>query len=168
MCSILDNRKVMLPGNLHDGIHFARVPVEMHRHQRPSMRGDSPLNELGVYVERIGLNVHKHWTCPQLLNDMHSRTKRQGCRDNLIARPDAQCRQPHQHGIRTRADCKSCRGPGEFCEFFLEAMHLRSGGDPVGAEGIRNLVDFVGVQKGGEKEMKVFCREVIVGYLAIK
>jgi hypothetical protein len=47
-------------------------------------------------------------------------------------------------------------------------MHLRSGGDPVGAEGIRNLVDFVGVQKGGEKEMKVFCREVIVGYLAIK
>ena len=87
---IINDRNAQGLGQLIDSPHVARESAEVDRHDGPGSRCYRGGNFVGVYAERLPINVDERDLGTEMANTFRRRCKRKGWNDDLIAWADTQ------------------------------------------------------------------------------
>ncbi len=84
-----------------DGVHVGGLAVKAHRHDGLGFGRDLGLDEVGVYVARVGLDIHKHGLGAEQHDHLGRGHKGKGRGDDLVIGLDVQGHEAHQQGLGT-------------------------------------------------------------------
>jgi len=107
-----------------------------------------------VYIQGVRLHVYQDGAGADVFDDVDAGAEGHGGGDDGVARADAQGGQGHVHGRRTGVKGQSRRRAKEGGEFLLEASDFRASSDPVRAQCVYDLGDFVFADEGWGKREK--------------
>ena len=150
---ILDDRQVVLAGDLHQRRHVGHLPGEMDRNQRLGLLGDPGLDLAHVHAEVVGA-VDKDRTRKQLADRADGRDEGVGGRDDLVARPDAQRLEAELDRVGARVHADGLARADHRGELLLELAHRLAEREVAGrhelAEQVEDLFDVLGAELLGQ------------------
>ena len=137
--AVLDDRQVVLPRQLHNGIEIGGQAEDMHGDDGP---GEGA--ELAPYVGRIDVEgpriaIGKHGHCPALEHDEGRGGHRAGGHDHLVAGPHARGQQTRQQRSRAAVVRNRIRDPELLGKRGLETLQ-HVGGFPIAEARVENFV----------------------------
>ena len=83
MSAILNDGEFVRPRDAHDGIHVARLAIEMSRHNGASIHRDGRLQFCRIHVERGRIDIDKYRPETQHVRNFRYDPKRQGGEHNF-------------------------------------------------------------------------------------
>ena len=89
---VLDDRQVVTPGDVHDGVHVGRQTAQVDGDDGPGARGDRLFDGGRIDVERIQLDVGKHGSRVGLDNRRSGGDEGERRHDHLVTGFDSDCR----------------------------------------------------------------------------
>ncbi len=139
MCRVLEHEKAVSIRKCSEGVHVARMPVEVDRHDRLGPRADPGRRRVRVEIQRVGVHVREDRRCPDV--DQYVGRSREGKwgRDHLVSRSNPQAYEGQMQCGRAGADRQSVRDIEHVPERRLQPVGPRSHRDPPGPECIRHL-----------------------------
>ena len=140
MRGVFNDSEAVLLRYLQQGIHFARMAVQMNGEDGfwaiTAIQLCARLINCFSYfswidVESAGLHIDEDRACAHLFNHVDARTKcHWGCQDR-VAGTDPQADQRKMQGCRAGAQRQSCRRVHGSGKLFLEALHFGTRGNPI-------------------------------------
>ena len=97
---IINDRNAQRLGQLIDSPHVARASAEVDRHNGSGSRCYRRGNFVGVYTERLAINVDEHDFGAEMANNFRRRCERKGWNNDFVAWPDAQGFENKVHSAR--------------------------------------------------------------------
>ena len=148
---VLDHHQVVSSRDVHDRVHVARTPVEMHRDDGPRAGRDGGLDALGIDEAGAAVAVGEHRYGSRM--DDRVRGCHEGHRggDHLRARADPGRDQAEVERGGAGADRDRVLGAGMGAKELLEAGDLGPGSEPPRAQGVDDLGD-LGLSDQGSPE----------------
>ena len=154
MSRVFDDCEAMLPGDLQQRIHLARMAAYRWNGKNCLYifgSASMPLLILycsrdafrGIDIQSVGFNIHENGPRSRLFNGVDARTKRHRRRDDGIARTDSLADQSQVERRRAGASVgQRRRGFHGRGKIPLKALHLWPGGDPIRAKRVDDFGDF--------------------------
>ena len=159
---VLDQRQAVLPGQLQQGIHVGRLPVDMHRHDRPGLLRDPFLHLFGIEGEVPRIDVGQDRTRPGLQDRLHRGAEGMRRGDHLVARSDSRADQRQLERIRPVAHPDAVGRPAVPGVRLFERFHL-------GAEDERTAFDHPGQGRVDLRlDLPVLNRQIVHGYAHLR
>ena len=124
LAGILDDGQVVARGDRQDGVEIRRPAVEMHRHDRPRVRGDRGLDALGVEVGGARIDVHEQRARPDVGDGFGGGDEGVGRGDDLVARLHPRREQGQMQGARARVHGDAVLDAAVGRELLLEPRDL--------------------------------------------
>ena len=139
---ILDDRQPVLGGETVDVRELAGLPAVVDGHDCPGARRDCGPCRCHIDIQIVA-DIDQYWLGAKLHDHVCGRAERRRRNDDLVAGADTQSVQRDVQTGGARIDgYRMCRF-GVVGKVGLEPLHLRSHGDPAGAQGVddfRNLL----------------------------
>src|SRR5262249_47752324 len=88
LCRIFDNKKVVLPRDLHNRVHVGHLAEKVDWNDRSSAWSYPGFDSIGVDIECSFIDICKHWPRSKPRDRGCSRGKAIGGGNHLIAGPD--------------------------------------------------------------------------------
>ena len=149
---IINDRNAQRLGQLIDSPHVARASAEVDRHNGSGSRCYRRGNFVGVYTERLAINVDEHDFGAEMANNFRRRCERKGWNNDFVAWPDAQGFENKVHSARVGCHRDGTNiSPDKFCKFPFKRRHLRSRREPAAAEDGSHRIDVFFIKLEPEK-----------------
>ena len=140
LAAVFDDGEVVARGDLGDGAHVGRLTVEVHRHDRRSVRRHGRGRCVRIERQAIGIDVGKNGAGARH-HDRERRVRgRERRRDHLIARPDAKRAQRDRQRIGAGADAYGVGRLTGGRELVFESFELRTENEPAARDDARDGV----------------------------
>ena len=102
--AVLDHLEAVLMDDLHDRIHVAGLPVQVHRHDCLGSGCDRRLDSRGIDVEGADVRLYKDRLCADIHDCKRCRDIGVGGHDDLVSRANAKRLQGKHQCIEAVAD----------------------------------------------------------------
>ena len=125
LCGVLDDRQSVRARDVQDWVHVCRVSVEMHRDDCLGPFGHDIGETGGVERERVRCDVYEPYRGTGFDDGRHGRDKREGYRDDLVARADTTGAEREIERAGSRLDADAVFHAAIVCELGLEGFDFR-------------------------------------------